>query len=248
MSEVDLSIESNVLNVQHDRGLFSRLVFSILIFVVAGVGAGAFIFLSPFGQVSFNMRVESSSGGYSQLFFADTDNTFIEERSEKELVVKGDNFLRFAVNPIRRTLGDQLRWDPLNKPSDMTLSEMYVQAGFSRISVPFESIQPSIGMSGLIASDQGVDFAVETNDSQALIQFKLQDLYRDHVRNVIITALLFGLVVSASVFVAKQVSSQRSVIENQDIKEPRTPWWVNSLMVVLLAGVALMLLWVFQMQ
>lgn len=68
------------------------------------------------------------------------------------------------------------------------------------------------------------------------------------MRNVIITALLFGLVVSASVFVAKQVSSQRSVIENQDIKEPRTPWWVNSLMVVLLAGVALMLLWVFQMQ
>jgi hypothetical protein len=245
---VDLSSESKALNVQSNRGVINRLAFSILIFVVASIGAGAFIFLSPLGQVSVNIRVESSSGGYSQLFFADSDSTFIEERSEKELVVKGDNFLRFAVNPIRRTLGDQLRWDPLNKPSDMSLSEMYVQAGFSRISVPFESIQPSIGMSGLMASDQGVDFAVETNDSQALIQFELQDVYRDHVRNVIIAALLFGLVVSASVFVAKQVSSRRSATDYPTIEEPKAPLWVNSLLVVLLAGIALMLFWVSQLQ
>jgi len=99
-----------------------------------------------------------------------------------------------------------------------------------------------------MALDQDVDFNVETNDSQSLIQFELQDLFRDHVRNVIFAALLFGLAVSASVFVAKQVSSQRSATSDRAIKEARAPWWVNSLMVVLLTGIVLVLLWVFRMQ
>jgi len=33
------------------------------------------------------------------MFFADTDSVFVEEGSEKELVVKSDNFLSFVVKP-----------------------------------------------------------------------------------------------------------------------------------------------------
>lgn len=259
MAQVDLSSESKMLNTKSKRGLVSRLAFTLLIFAVASIGAGVFLFLSPLGQVSIDMRLQSSSGGFSQLFFTDIDDTFVEERSEKELIIKGDNFLKFAVNPIRRTLGDQLRWDPLNTPAEITLSEIYVQAGLSRTPVPFRNLQPSIGMSAFTENEQGLNFTVETNDSQVLMQFELQDLYRDHVRNVLVAALLIGVASSALVFFVKQTTSQRSRKKQEEsfnspapypiaTDTPTTPWWVHSLVMVLLAGIGLMVLWVIQLQ
>lgn len=259
VTQVGLPSEANPLDSRANGGLVGRLVFSVLIFVVVSIGAGTFLFLSPLGQVSIDMRLQSSSGGYSQLFFADAEEAFIEERSEKELIVKGNNFLKFSVNPIRRTLGDQLRWDPLNTPSEMTLSEIFVQAGLSRTTIPFESLKPSAGMSAFVPTEEGVKFTVETNDSQALLQIELQDLYSDHVRNMFVAALLIGLVAAATVLTVKQVSGNAQGRKDQDslsstvtgsseTATAKVPWWVNSLFVVLLAGIALLVFWVFQMQ
>ena len=116
---------------QTRHSLFKIVRFLIAVFFVWGV-----ILISPIGKPAIHITVETSSPGFSQMFFAEQENDFSEERSRWQPLTAGQNDISFPFGPWRGTVGNYQRWDPLDQPTRMVVERLYLGSWFQKKDLP----------------------------------------------------------------------------------------------------------------
>ncbi len=176
-----------------------RLRIPVLRMLALFAFSGALVFcllsLSPLGAFRVEIALDSSASGTSQMFFATNESDFSENRSRSQRVVVGSNQLAFVGNPIRETIGSFLRWDPLDEPSVMEIASLEVR-GFllGEKYDPAEVLRPSLDVSEVLTDGKVAMIQIFSNDGQVIVDIDLMSLYRGHIRAVVVTSSVAGLV------------------------------------------------------
>jgi len=231
---------------------FKALGFPLLIFISVWLGTFLVLFLSPVSHPALEMRLQSSDPGFSQLFFADADSAFAEERSTWALVQKGDNELRFPLSSFRGTTGSSLRWDPLDQPGIFSVSSIELTSLFQRENVDTSALTPSLDVSAIELTVAGVEFALESNDSQILLALDTSGFYQKAFRIAALIAFAIALIVALGIyFIHKSRKSTRVDTYESDSfgiraiassSKPIMPSWVVVICgIVALAGLFMLI-------
>ena len=156
--------------------LLNAIWKSTLVFLGVTSVSLMFFFISSLGSPGIDIEIESSEPGFSQLFFANSDQVFSEEHSNWSNIVAGENSAHFPLRAWRGTLGTFLRWDPVDRPSEMLVSSIALNGFLSHESVDLTRLTPSVDVSEiLITPEVGASFSANSNDSQILIEFNVND-------------------------------------------------------------------------
>lgn len=160
--------------------------------------------VGPIGQPHVELQVTSSTAGSSQLFFADSENAFTEQESERQALVKGANTLRFPFGWIGGTLGDFQRWDPSDAPGEFAVSSFELRSLLLSEELSLEILQPSVGVSAITVSSTGARFAAESNDSQILFSTNLSTFFQRNLLVISLTSLGISLLITLIFMAARR--------------------------------------------
>lgn len=160
-----------------------------LVLIVFFFGTWALLLSSPLGKSSIHMTVETSAAGFSQMFFAEEENSFSEEYSRWQPLTVGENDVSFPFGVWRGTLGDFQRWDPIDQPSNIRVSGLSLSSWFYQEELPLDLLRPSIDTSQLVPADSAVEFSAESNDSQLLMNAQVSNFYFSNLIRVGLLAL-----------------------------------------------------------
>jgi len=123
------------------------------------------------------MEVNTTTSGFSQMFFAAEENGFSEQQSRSALINPQTTQLEFPFGLLRGTVGNFQRWDPSNAPGDFLVSGIRLKGLIANEEVPLTSLLPSLDMSAIEIGPDGASFRAESNDPQTLLQMDLQRFY-----------------------------------------------------------------------
>lgn len=167
-------------------GVFFALIFLLLI--------------SPLTRPTLEIEIGSSDPGFSQVFVAAEENAFREEASMWAPVTGGPETLRFPLSPWRGTVGEFLRWDPLDRPGEMSVRGLALTSAFARDELDLESLAPSMGMGEILVDDDIAYLLLQSNDPQALIQAGVPAFAWAHLRWSLLVSVGVALLAGAATF------------------------------------------------
>ena len=216
-----------------ERTTTVRVGFSLLTSLVAFIAVLALLLLSPLTRPALEVEIQTSDPGFSQLFVATEENGFTEVASAWAPVTGDPQTLRFPLSPWRGTVGEFLRWDPLDRPSEMSVEGLALTSAFLRKELNLDSLAPSMGMGEVFVDDEVAFLSLQSNDPQALIQASVPAFVSESLRLSLLVALGVALASGAATYVAlsrrprsRLVPSQRSrtsgaLVACRDIRVPK---------------------------
>lgn len=164
-----------------------------------------FLLLSPLGKPTVIMQVQTTTSGFSQMFFSTGENGFSEQQSRSALINPQTTQLEFPFGVLRGTVGNFQRWDPSDAPGDFVLSSVRLKGLIATEDVPLTSLLPSLDMSAIEIGPEGASFRAESNDAQTLLQMDLQRFYWNNMwQSAIAAAIIAFLLVLATSTLAKR--------------------------------------------
>src|SRR6056297_3437470 len=230
-----------------------RAVWTLFSLVAVWIASFALLFASPWGQPALEMDVSSSSAGFSQIFVAGDDAAFAEQRSAWALVPRGTSTIRFPLSGLRGTAGSQLRWDPLDEPSEFLARDMRLTSGFDAEEIPLTLLQPSMATSEIIFSEQGAEFTTQSNDAQVLLGLDTASFIQRTLLRAAFLSVILAVLASALTWIflgrlgkgssAWEGKSSSLPLTSTGVSGPGIPRWVlGSLWVATAFGLALLIL------
>jgi hypothetical protein len=171
-----------------------HVLLKIVLFLVAVSFAWGLILISPVGKPAIHITVETSSPGFSQMFFAEQENDFSEDQSRWQPLTVGQNEISFPFGPWRGTLGNYQRWDPVDQPASLVVKRLYLAGWFHKQDLPLESLRPSMALSEPLLNDTGIQFSTESNDAQLLMNAELTAFYQSNFLRIgFASAVIVGI-------------------------------------------------------
>jgi len=153
------------------------------------------VMAGPLATLKVDLVITSTNNGNSQLFVAASDEVFSEVHTDVAPIIQGNNSFSFRLRLPRPWETVQVRWDPLDQPADILVSDATLQVGFVRTSLGANNFVTSVDTSEVQESREAVFFSTLSNDGQILII----DKYADLIDGLKIFALIAGLL-GASLF------------------------------------------------
>ncbi len=224
-------------------------LFKIVRFLIAVSFVWGVILISPIGKPAIHITVETSSPGFSQMFFAEQENDFSEERSRWQPLTAGQNDISFPFGPWRGTVGNYQRWDPLDQPTRMVVERLYLGSWFQKKDLPLELLRPSMALSEPLLDDTGIQFSAESNDAQLLMNAELTVFYQSNFLRIGLVSTLIMSIFSGLFFLFRRLRRKewQTPLEAQEEKgtgrslSPVPHWYVLGAGVYLLFIFALLL-------
>ena len=199
-----------------------RTVWGVVALLTVWLSSFFAFYLSPWGQPALQVQVVSSDSGFSQLFVADDEAAFSEGASSWAVLQRGQSTLHFPLKLWRGTVGTELRWDPLDRPAEMTVSSIRLVSGPFHEDVPLDLLQPSMAVSEISTDDSGATFVVQSNDPQILIDLETAPFVGG---SAIRGALLASLIAGMALAVAWTVRSRKSRVGHGAYSATRPKHW-----------------------
>ncbi|HEV8012917.1 MAG TPA: hypothetical protein VGP34_02440, partial [Pontimonas sp.] len=183
------------------RALGARVGFSVLTLLGVFFALIFLLLLSPLTRPALEIEIGSSDPGFSQVFVAVEENAFSEEASTWAPVTGGPETLRFSLSPWRGTVGEFLRWDPLDRPGEMSVTGLTLTSAFARDELDLESLSPSMGMGEILIDNEVAYLILQSNDPQALIQAGVPAFVSASLRWSVLVSSGIALVAGIATFV-----------------------------------------------
>lgn len=231
---------------------WTSVVSATLVFGGVTLFAFALLFISPWGQPVLQVQVESSHSGFSQAFFAQEENGFVESASAWAPVSTERTTVRFPLRSWRGTVGTFIRWDPLDQPARVTISRLALKSPVLHQEIDLAAISPSVGMSEVLIDGEEAVIELQSNDAQALLSADVPSFVRESLKRSAFIAVGIGLIAGAATVLLLSTrrrnldfvtsSPLRSFIPVSNRPIPIPVWVLLSLSILSLAGLASIIL------
>ena len=165
----------------------------------------AFLILSPAGKPTFEIAAASSDAGFSQIFVGQESNGFSEQASTWAPMVEGDANLRFGLRSWRGTVGEFIRWDPLDRPAKMVVKQIQLKTGLVAEEIELERVRPSMAVVTQQTADGDLVLVLESNDPQVLFEADVAAfIERSNKLSALVAGVIAGVVAVCCVVVFQQ--------------------------------------------
>lgn len=147
----------------------STLVVGSLAFLTTFVLIYLMVLTGPWASVKVDLVLTSTASGSSQLFVAASNEVFSEVQSDVVPINQGTNAISFRLSLPRTWDTAQIRWDPLDQPANILLTDATLQVGFNKTHLGGSDFRASVDISEVQVSGDTVSFSTLSNDGQILI-------------------------------------------------------------------------------
>ena len=189
------------------------------------LGFGSVFFLlyyGPIGRTSLDIGLESSSSGFGEVFYRDSeDEQFSAFRSVGVPVSQGANSVSFALPRLSNGSDLNVRWDPLDRPGEFRVRDIHFRNGLLNREVPVSNLKPSVDVSE-VQYDEVAIFSTQSNDGQILLKHRLGNLWASSLTLTFAVATAASLLITtlfAAVLVRNRTGLQTS---RQDLPKRRS--------------------------
>lgn len=185
-----------------------RVALGVVVFILGSISALAFLTLSPLGTVAVEVEAEFSAPGYTQMFFSGEGQVFTERASRRIPVSVGTQRVRFPISRFRDTLGEYIRWDPLQQPARVSVTSLKVASSLASESIATSAIVPSLDVSEVRVDGDVARLETLSSDGQVLLDMDLVPIYEATRNTALMISLVFGALLTGTVLLIS-VSTQR---------------------------------------
>ncbi len=180
------------------RGL--RIAIASVTFIGASLLVLAFLSVSSLGRPTLEISVVSTEPGFSQVFVAQTENNFSEEASVWAPVSKKNEVLKFPLRPWRGTVGNYMRWDPLDRPAEMEIQSITLRSALVREDVQLSNLRPSMGTSEVLPDGNVAYVELQSNDPQILLQADVSNFFQKSFQRSLALSLGIGVITAIATY------------------------------------------------
>ena len=229
-----------------------RIALASATFIGVSCLVFVFLFISPVGRPALEIGVVSTEPGFSQLFVAQTENDFSEEASVWAPVSGTDEILEFPLRPLRGTVGDYIRWDPLDRPAEIEIRSITLHSALVFEGLELSELRPSMGTSEVLFEEDVASVELQSNDPQILLQASVSDFVQKSFERTLALSLGSGVIAALVIypFVGKRrrrVTDRTKVLTSlpgglsRDRVLPIPAWALASFSVMSTLGVGLLI-------
>ncbi len=223
----------------------TRHVLRIIVLLLIAVSVTwGLILISPIGKPAIHITVETSSPGFSQMFFAEQENDFSEDQSRWQPLTVGRNEIAFPFGRWRETLGGYQRWDPVDQPANMVVERLSLESSFYKQELPLDSLRPSVDTSELVVGEAGVEFTAESNDAQLLMNADLTAFYQSNFLRIGFVSVLIVSIFSALLLLYRRFRREEPQAPFEAQGEKKTDWSLSPVPLWFVLGSGIYLLFV----